>query len=1441
MGLPEWDDQTSLVTPNSQSLFSSIQPFFGVTSFSAQSIILMIPRLLPFLLLTRFAFSLEIGNDPNGGGSVDGWASTMVIDESSTYTNTSGADEVVTPVGFDFQVGNNRGRVTPFLVKVHSNNNFTVVAIGRTRVSGTDYSSTGVFEFDFDEVPDPITLANGETLAAGMTNANPDGSGNGGSVIPFAGSSHDAWFTGGSGSTQTGSISLNAPPTPGPSSLNLGRTYAFSIDVDIGPAFNAPPTDLVLSGGNPLPGLPSGSTLGSFSTVDPTIIESHTYTLVTNPGSRYAIEDDLLKTAGPVGAPGSTDTIRVRTEDLAGNTLEKDFNLTVETQFPPTDILLDATSLNAFIAPGSPVSGILSTDPNAADQFVYELVAGPGDDYNNLFSINGNTLFLFNPVPEALDVGTLRLRTTDLGGNSFERSFVLPIQAPEIRLNEFVASNSILLDEDGDTPDWIELLNTGTSEVNLANWTLSDNPDRPSKWIFPAIALGPGEYLVIFASGKNRRDPLSELHTNFSLSTNGETLSLYAPGGVNLVDQFLSPPDQYPNIAYGLDFTHANAGYLNPSPGAANGISYERASDEVTFSHLRGSYPSPFSLTLTAPAGTQIRYTTNGSAPTASSALYSAPISVSPPTSGSTSGIRTIRAAVFGGGSLIQPVATHTYFFVAQAVNQSDLRSSITNDPAYSSLIDDALLAHPIISLTRPAGLPGGSESITSLEFFDPSNPTDHFQVDCGIKVVGGHSVGSPKNNFRLYFRSIYGQSKLNHPLFDDHPYTTGASSSFDRLNLRSGSHDSFFWLANPSNPGNSGGPVKGDAQYLRNRWICDMQLSMGHPAPRGRWIQVFINGNYRGQYHLLEHPNQDFHASYLGGEKEDYEFTNAANSSKTGSDNWQAVWSQVKAAASSGDTEAQRWVDYENLADYMILNFYCGNPWDWNPNQNWMTGGPNQPDQGGWKFYSWDSDIIFQDPGANVLGKNVPDGLFRTLITKPDFATVFRDRLYHHCFHDGILTPTQIQTIYDARAQEINVSIITETARWQGSAANPPWDRDDEWLTELNRMRNTYFPVRHNNLMNQVRARGWYPVEAPEFAQRGGSVPPGYQPSITADEGTIYITTDGSDPRLPGGAVSPQATPFNPGLLTLTAPAQIRARAFHNSDWSALNEAAFVIEGTVPADITNLALTELHYHPSDSTAAEIAAGYADDNDFEFLEFTNTSASTIDLTGVSIVHGVSFTFPPAFTLSPGERTLVVRNPDAFLFRNPGLESFIAGRFESFTGNPDDEILSNGGERLTVLDANLLPIVDLTYNDKLPWPNESDGDGFSLVLRNHDSAADDPASWRSSRDHHGNPASTDTTAFPPGGDPLAYALADPNLSLRFTRTGKMEVTYLANLTADDATIILQESSDLSSWTTISDYELDDRDNYADGTIKTTIQSPVAVTDPTKFYRLRVIVP
>ena len=56
------------------------------------------------------------------------------------------------------------------------------------------------------------------------------------------------------------------------------------------------------------------------------------------------------------------------------------------------------------------------------------------------------------------------------------------IHAQSIRFNEVVSSNSILTDEDGDTPDWIELYNDGSQNVNLENWTISDDEKDLSKW-----------------------------------------------------------------------------------------------------------------------------------------------------------------------------------------------------------------------------------------------------------------------------------------------------------------------------------------------------------------------------------------------------------------------------------------------------------------------------------------------------------------------------------------------------------------------------------------------------------------------------------------------------------------------------------------------------------------------------------------------------------------------------------------------------------------------------------------------------------------------------------------------------------------------------------------------------------------------------------------------
>ena len=78
------------------------------------------------------------------------------------------------------------------------------------------------------------------------------------------------------------------------------------------------------------------------------------------------------------------------------------------------------------------------------------------------------------------------------------------VSAQTIRINEVSSSNSLYFDEDGDTPDWIELYNFGSQTISLNNWTLSDDIQDLGKWAFPNLSLTPEQYLLIWASSKDR-------------------------------------------------------------------------------------------------------------------------------------------------------------------------------------------------------------------------------------------------------------------------------------------------------------------------------------------------------------------------------------------------------------------------------------------------------------------------------------------------------------------------------------------------------------------------------------------------------------------------------------------------------------------------------------------------------------------------------------------------------------------------------------------------------------------------------------------------------------------------------------------------------------------------------------------------------------------------
>ena len=121
-------------------------------------------------------------------------------------------------------------------------------------------------------------------------------------------------------------------------------------------------------------------------------------------------------------------------------------------------------------------------------------------------------------------------------------------------------------DEDNTAQDWIELYNTSSNiTVNLAGLKICDSNDT---WIFPNVSIAPQQYLILFASSKNRR--FGELHTNFRIESDGETLRLLDAD--DRLIQRLVVPQMNSNHSYGHypNGTGAYQIFDSPTPGVTN-------------------------------------------------------------------------------------------------------------------------------------------------------------------------------------------------------------------------------------------------------------------------------------------------------------------------------------------------------------------------------------------------------------------------------------------------------------------------------------------------------------------------------------------------------------------------------------------------------------------------------------------------------------------------------------------------------------------------------------------------------------------------------------------------------------------------------------------------------------------------------------------------------
>jgi hypothetical protein len=217
---------------------------------------------------------------------------------------------------------------------------------------------------------------------------------------------------------------------------------------------------------------------------------------------------------------------------------------------------------------------------------------------------------------------------------------------------------------------------------------------------------------------------------------------------------------------------------------------------------------------------------------------------------------------------------------------------------------------------------------------------------------------------------------------------------------------------------------------------------------------------------------------------------------------------------------------------------------------------------------------------------------------------------------------------------------------------------------------------------------------------------------------GSIYYTTDGSDPRLPGGAISPTAQLYT-SALTLGASSRVKARTLVGANWSALAEAIFLLP-TQPVRIV-----EVNYAPFDPpSGSPYAAG-----DFEFIELLNVGASAINLNGFRITEGTAYTFGNQ-TLAAGQRIVVAKNVPAFQSRYGSNLTLSAG---AFVGS-----LNNAGDELRLIGSFGETIQSFTYDNSGDWPGRADGNGSSLEIIDPLGDETDPSNWRSSREFGGTP-------------------------------------------------------------------------------------------------------
>jgi len=976
----------------------------------------------------------------------------------------------------------------------------------------------------------------------------------------------------------------------------------------------------------------------------------------------------------------------------------------------------------------------------------------------------------------------------------------------DVLITEFMADNeATLADENNDYPDWLEIHNYGDAAVDLTDWQLEDDD---ATWTFPSMLLDPGGYRVIFASDKDRRDPAGELHTNFKLKSGGEPLALLDDAGAVVHEYDPEYPDQLEDVSYGVRYVEEEGVlvtteqyFTTPTPGAANVPGVLGLVEDTRFSTDRGFYTDPVDVEITTDTpGAQIRYTLNGSEPTATSGtVYTGPIHID--------GTACLRALAYKPGYLPSNVDTHTYIFLDDVVTQSANGSAPGPEwPSYNvngqsiiygmdpdivggyntvQQVKQSLQAIPTISLvTDLAHLFNSSTGIyvhatadgrawerpTSVELIYPEDASgsgfpdgidEGFQVNAGLRIRGGYSRqgGNPKHAFRLFFRAEYGDSKLEYPLFGSE-----GTDEFDCVDLRTSQNYSWAF----------GGP--NNNTMVRDVFSRDVQGDMGSPYTRSRYYHLYIDGQYWGLFQTQERAEASHAASYLGGEPEDYDVIKPDDGRSVFATDgniaaYNRLWSATIAGYSSNadyyrvqgmnpdgtrNPAYERLLDVDNLIDHMIITYYTGDR-DGAGSRYTMGGsGPNNffaaynrenPD--GFKFFEHDSE--------HSLGTG-ENNMVQPLLENWSSIASQQNKFGPHWLHEQLCANEEYKLrfadriykaffndgalTYNESLDRINLrasqidSAIIAESARWGDTKTHPPRNYGSWWTDVNEVRN-WISGRTSTVINQVRGEGWYPYVDPTTYKINGSYKHG---GLISSGSQLSMTTGSGTIYYTFDGTDPRAIGGGINGTQYTGGyiplAQSTRVLARRYSGGQWSPLTEASFYVHLPSVGDLVVTELNYHPQGPTEAELATQPPGDTDFTSGDFEFIELYNNGDHNINLL-GVGFSEGIAFEFGPGDLASMAPGEFAVLVRNTAAFEARYGAGINVVGEYSFGLDSNG-ETIRLMDPLGGVLSNFEYNDTGRWPGRADGKGAALEIIDPAGDYNDPANWRSSVVYGGTP-------------------------------------------------------------------------------------------------------